>query len=224
MAPQGEPAAPPARRGRPPALNRAQILATARSLGTDVTMKALAQELGVDRKTLSRHVTDRQRLQSLVASDVFHEAMETVDLHASDDWREAVRRLGHAMRAGFLQAGTLAEHVQVSWVDGPTSLARTELFLQKLEHAGLPSEDGVRVLVLLAGIALASTRDIVLAQGSTHRVPEVEAVLDQTPAEELPAVRRAIHIRSQGPDEEQFEFELTVLIDGLAHRLTSPAT
>ncbi len=209
-------------RGRPPAVDQRQIVATARSLGPGLTMHALARELGVDRKTLSNHVTNRRGLLDLVASDVFHEAMAHIDLTGAQAWPEVVRAFGHGLRRGFLAADTPSERFPTSWVSGPASLATTESLLRALDLAGFDGDDGVRALVLITEVAYSSARDATLAQRGNHRLSQVQEALRHAPPEQLGAVRRAVRLRARGPGDEQFDFDLDVLIAGLCSRLRSP--
>ncbi|GEB95603.1 hypothetical protein [Microbacterium lacticum] len=73
-------------------------------------MQEVANALGVDRKALNHHVTDRESLLELLAIDAFRTRFAEADVDLGDTWQDACR--------------TYAENMwQASWT--PVSGSRT---------------------------------------------------------------------------------------------------
>ena len=93
-------------RGRPPRINRDQIVAAARSVATsDLTMQAVAGALGVSRKALHYYVGDRAGLLTLMVLDQFEHELAPVELPTDDDWRATLRAYAVAYRDGLIRVG-----------------------------------------------------------------------------------------------------------------------
>ncbi|XVU21299.1 TetR/AcrR family transcriptional regulator C-terminal domain-containing protein [Actinoplanes sp. CA-054009] len=205
---------PPRRRGRPPRIDRARIVAVARRMDpATLTMQAVADELGVDRKALNYHVTDREGLLELVAFDKLQSSMDEIELPA--DWRAAVRVFATTTRDGMVRTGALFDYVKMSLPTGLSAMQPAERFLQVMVGAGFTPHDASRALAFIAEMVYASARDTVLIERYAEhpQVTELKRMLDQAPPESLPMIRA---LSGVAPPEDQFEFDLRVCVAGLA--------
>src|ERR1043165_669757 len=102
----GDAAAARVRRGRPARINREQIVAAA--LGVPpaaLTMQAVADVLGVDRKSVKYHIGDRETLLALMASAVFEAEFDRVPPPVDGDWRDVLRWYAYRARNAITQLG-----------------------------------------------------------------------------------------------------------------------
>ncbi|QNG38800.1 hypothetical protein F1C76_21695 [Geodermatophilaceae bacterium NBWT11] len=216
----------PRRRGRPPLVDRARIVAAARAIPAEtLTMQVVADALGVDRKTLNYHVSDRDGLLELVAADVFAEVMARLDVARAGTWQEAVRVYADGVRAAVLQMGPLAPHFHLQHASLGATLRPVDDLIQVLLDSGFPVRTVARCLRSISSQATASGRDALReATGTGSRDPGVSAsraqvaVLRQA-ADDFPALRRLAAIDEPGIDPGQWGFEVDVCIAGLAQQL-----
>ncbi|WP_433063678.1 TetR/AcrR family transcriptional regulator C-terminal domain-containing protein [Dactylosporangium sp. CS-033363] len=204
-------------RGRPPRISRERIVAAARELDPGaLTMRAVAERLGVDRKALNYHVSDRDGLLELVAIDVLQDEMQQVALPAGD-WRAAVRRFARAMRDGMARTGALFDYVKMPIAGGRTALEPAERLLGILVGAGFRPEDASRVLTLVAELIVSSARDVVLTErhGVHPQVAEIQRLLDDEPADELPWLRRSVAAGPARLSGDQLDFDLDLILAGM---------
>src|SRR6476469_4738319 len=95
------------RRGRPARINRQMIVEAGRSLDrAGLTLQAVADRLGVDRKAISYHVAGRQELIDLVATATIAE--ELAGLVLPEPWGDAITTWAAATRRAMLREGSMA--------------------------------------------------------------------------------------------------------------------
>ncbi len=220
------------KRGGPLRINRDKIVEAARTLDPQtLTMQAVADELGVDRKALNYHVTDREGLLRLIAADVFEgtcaEAFQTYfdarGVAPDDDWRAAVRTWAVTVRDSLVATGIVSNYFPLG-ADSVRVLEPAEFVLQQLLRAGFDLPTAGRALTGATRLAMGVGRDVLLAaqSGEHPQVPEVRRLLeeggDATPLEAFRGLAE-LEINSPRDIETQFEFELDVFVTGLQSRL-----
>jgi TetR/AcrR family transcriptional regulator, tetracycline repressor protein len=201
--------------GRPPRINRQMIIDAARALDREqLTLQAVADRLGVDRKAISYHVAGRQELVDLVAAETIGE--ELGDLELPEDWRAAIRAWAAATRAVMLREGSMA--LTIDHLPGAGILGSLDTLLQRLLDAGFDEDTAGRALYCLTGTVFAGSRDTLLVErhGEHPTLAEVARVLGDLPAERLPHLRRL----SFGDDprkgaEDQARFDIDLVVAGL---------
>jgi AcrR family transcriptional regulator len=158
-------------RGSRAGLNLARIIEAARSIDADaLTMQAVADKLGVDRKAVNHHVSDRESLLRLVALDAFSQGSSAVDIPVDASWQEACRIYAVAFADSVIATDALAEHLMP---DGSlyTQFAEpAEAIAKKLTEAGLDDETTVRSLALLTNICWAYARDALFVSRGGERI------------------------------------------------------
>jgi len=212
------------RRGRPPQISREQIVAAARSVPRDkLTMKAIADVLGVSRKALHYHVGDKQGLLNLVVADLFEAQLAHIDLPDAD-WRAQLRAFAHAFRDGVLKVGVAATYVQLHGMAGMTAMKLTERVVKSLFDAGFDETLARRGLSAISNVAMAHAHiGLLKAQHGVYpQQAELSDVLAPMPADQFAGLRRILaYVENEGPDD-QFEFELDLVITGLHELLIAP--
>lgn len=213
---------PPVRRARGvrAGLDSEQIVAAARTLDPgSVTMQAVAEVLGVDRKAVNHHVSDRETLLGLVAMDAFAESF-SVQLTAPSSWQEACRTYAIGFTGAVIAIGPLAGHLDLKNPFVTTMLEASEAIVRKLIEAGADDETALRSLVLLTNICLSHARDVAaIATSEALPRPELlrQAMSEHTP--EIPTLARIAGYKVDTYDTTQLELSIDVFIRGVDARL-----
>jgi TetR/AcrR family transcriptional regulator, tetracycline repressor protein len=218
------------KRGGPRRVDRTLIIETAKSLDPQsLTMQAVADAMGVDRKALNYHVADRDNLLRLVAADLFESALaDTFEAHLSSavgaaaDWRDALRAWAVAVRDRLVATGVLASYYRLN-TDNVAIFEPVELVLRQLGEAGFDEITAGRSVVLATRLAMAVGRDIVMQQqlGVHPQADEVERLLakaEQSGGYEGIRGLASAGLNSPADIEIQFDFEIDVLIRGLEQK------
>ncbi len=207
-------------RGRPPRISRKKIVSVARRLATkDLTMQAVADELGVTRKALHYYVGDREGLLTLVLLDRFERELDRVELPVDGDWRVVLRAYAVAFRDGLIQVGMATDFTQLRGLSADAALFLADRLLDTLLAAGLDPDSARLALTAASNIAQSAAQSgaVQTASGIHHHRAETAAALENEPMDTYPALRRVLEAaQTTGRDAEtQFDFELGLLIAGV---------
>lgn len=198
-------------------LNLTRIIEAARSLDPDrLTMQALADELGVDRKALNHHVSDRETLLGLVATETFTEAFSGVDIAAHAHWPEACRSYARGFTDSVLTVGVLADRIRLDDPYVTSMLKPTEAVLRKLVEAGFDDATAMRLLALLTNICLAYARDTVITarSGVNPRPFILRKALEQRDPAEFEVLNRIAALSESTYDRAQLELSIEIFLFG----------
>ena len=197
-------------------VTRERIVAVALELldegGLDgLTLRRLAERLGIRAPTLYWHVRNKRELLDLLAGAILEEALAAWrEPQPGQPWWEWLTARARAMRAALL-----AHRDSALVVSGtrPTasSLPGIERQLEALAGAGFSPGDGLLALLTLNAYVLGDVLDLQADDGRT-------AGQDGPPAEagSFPLLRSATGAMSSPGD--RFEHGLGILIDGLRAR------
>lgn len=206
------------RRGVRAGLDLEQILSVASSIpAAGLTMQAVADQLGVDRKAVNHHVSDRETLVRLVALDGFGRRVADIDIPDECDWQEASRIFGRGIAAAMTALGPLAGHVRFGSAADRVLLATTEKLLEKLMEGGLDPETAVRAVSMLGDICDAHGRGVAMAslQGIGQRHQWLRDVMAELPAEHPTHLEEVARSEIDTYDERQLEVSLAIFISGV---------
>lgn len=209
--------APRRGRGTRAGLDRARIVEAARGLDPDaITMQSVADALGVDRKAVNYHVTDRESLLELTAIDAFVEQSSRTRIPPEADWREACRLLAVGMRDSIIATGVLVAHMRMTTQRHLGAAGPADAVLAKLQEAGFDEETAARGLHLLTTICIGFARDVVMArrEGSHPQVAELRRALAESPGG-FEALRHLFDADIDTYDDAQFEFSLTAFFHAM---------
>ncbi|MEV0136746.1 TetR/AcrR family transcriptional regulator C-terminal domain-containing protein [Dactylosporangium sp. NPDC050688] len=198
-------------------LDRRTVVETALRLLNDVGMdglslRRLAQELGVQGPALYRHFASKQDLLRAMADAMFIPEMAILERPPPRaDWAawliarsRAVRRVMLSYRDG----GRLKEHLHYPSDQWPG----LELLLQMMEDAGF-AVDSAWYGISTVGNHILGT---VVAQQELQARQEVPAVHPPIDPARFPRVAHATSMRSDGRDfDREFEYGLHLIISGL---------
>lgn len=209
-------------RGVSVGLDPVAIVAAARELDpATLTVQAVADRLGVDRKAVAYHVAGREGLLQLLAEDAFTTRFEIVEIPPDADWQTGLRLVATAMRDILLGAGTLVTHIRFDPSTRAAALRPAEHVLTALVAGGFDEAAAVRAIALVTDVAMAHARGVLLnarAGGHPQRV-ELHEALSAAGAAGHPLLQHIDDTGFSTFDEEQFAFDLDVLIRGLEARL-----
>lgn len=181
-------------------------------------MQAIADHLGVDRKAINHHVTDRDTLLSLVALRTFADTFSGVHIAARDDWQDSCRAYAHGFTASVIASGTLADYLPVGEALVTRILQTTEALLAKLVDAGFDDATAVRAVVLLVNLCFGYSRDVLQASRQNERTRPLwlrETLAGQQP-HDFPHLERIAAGPPNTYDTSQLDFSLDVFLRGLA--------
>ena len=179
------------------------------SLGPDLSMRALARELGVGVSTLYYYVQSREELVSLVADRVLEELR--LQLDDPRHWRPAMLRSGHALRQLFGSRVAMAENAMQDPQWGDTIITLHEEACDFLVRAGFSPGRAFLAVRAIADLVEAHT----LRTHHHHRVGHGDLELASGAPGHHPTLDRAW--RELGPElpEQRFEFALRSLVRGM---------
>ncbi|MFC1403404.1 TetR/AcrR family transcriptional regulator C-terminal domain-containing protein [Streptacidiphilus cavernicola] len=212
---------PPARRGRGNSvgLGPKQIVDAARTLPPErLTMQAVANLLGVDRKAIHNHVPDREALATLVALDALAANSTDVQIPEDADWQTASRIYAYGLVDGVIAVGGLARHLSQGSPLTAQTLDGTEAVLARLIEAGFDQATAQRYMAALTNICLAFARDVIDAaqEGTATRLHYLQAALAERDADHFPHLSRIARQPEDTYDRQQLEFTLDIFLAGAA--------
>lgn len=187
-----------------------------------LSMRKLAERLGIQAATLYWHVQDKHDLIDLLAEALFAE-VPFEQLDAAGDWKEDLHAFGIFFRRYLLGRRDAAQILANRFIVGPSMISSVERLLGWLRGSGLGDRESsyalISCLVYIHGFVLWETTPMSapVARGETARdyLEEVRQDLEGLSAREFPhTVALAGHLTSQGNDD-RFAFGLTCLLDGI---------
>ncbi|MER5637884.1 TetR/AcrR family transcriptional regulator C-terminal domain-containing protein [Kitasatospora sp. NPDC002227] len=221
--------------GRPsrPLLSREGIARAALELvdeqGADgLTMRAIAERLGVKAASLYNHTSGKDELIDALA-ELVNAEIDLTHLAAAQpgaEWRGAVADYARSYRAAFLRHPNTIALLARRQVGAERQLLGYEALLSALDRAGLAPADAAEAAAALDYLVLGSALETFTA-GFTCPAD------DYRPA--YPALATALAASTErdtgagtgtgsnpsGLDDRGFELALRLLLDGLAARLTT---
>jgi AcrR family transcriptional regulator len=141
--------ATPPTRGRPRVVDLPTIVRTATALVDKqglggLTVRAVADALGVAPMTLYGYVSDKEALVDLVAAELHANALG--DLETFEQWRQLLLALGSATRRVALDHPGLLDMYLHTRLSSPTAVAVAEHCLAMMQADGVPREAGLQAL------------------------------------------------------------------------------
>lgn len=216
----------PRQQGRHAGLDRRRIAEAARTLEPQsLSIQAVADLLGVDRKAVNYHVTNLSGLLELVAVDAFSMNFAQLDLSSATDWKQACREYAVALHDSLIRTGVLVSYFRFQDPGDLSMLGPADFVMQSLYDAGFNDEQVGNAIILIVNVAMSAARDdVMVAVGGTH--PQVPLILDalrDAYPRQFPALQRAISLSPArapyGP--RQLEASMDIVTRGLESVLLS---
>ncbi|MFB9908847.1 TetR/AcrR family transcriptional regulator C-terminal domain-containing protein [Allokutzneria oryzae] len=216
-----------ARRGRPPKgtaqLSREAILDAAIAVidaeGADaLSMRTVGRHLGVDAKSLYNHVEGKEGLLDAVAEHI----LAGIEIpEPTGSLQHDLRAIARAFRRSALahpQAATLVLTRQLSSL---AALSPTEAVVSVLLRAGCSPEETVHLLRSLLATVVGTllrevTADPAFGIGDVEGIARRRDVLERSG---LPGLAETAQHLSRCDHDEEFDFAVDLVIEGVAARL-----
>ena len=198
-----------------------------------LTMRALAEDLGVEAMSLYHHLPSKASLlDGLVESLMDEVGAATAGVEAGDDWRDSVRRRCLAARDVMERhpwgPGLIASRTAIP----PSVYAQFEAVLAAMVDAGFSYHLGHRALHSLGSMVLGFVQELFAPATEGDADPSEEELAAM--AEALPHITAMVASELHADDEDvlgwcdsraEFAFTLDLVLDGLeAQRLGSTST
>ena len=205
---------------RPP-LDRRQIATAGLQIvdeeGADaLSLRRLAEELGVAPMSIYWHVKDKAELLEVIGHQVFAE----IEIPpARGDWRDQLRDVHRAMLAGVLRHPNTTDILIGRARYGPGGLALFERILSILLEAGFSPESAFDAYTSLYLFTLGFTATA--GRSPAFREIQRQGVLymGTLPEDQYPSIRTVVPVIGRRSLDEQFELCLDVVIEGIGARL-----
>jgi AcrR family transcriptional regulator len=207
------------------ALDVAVALADAGGLGS-VTMRKLAQELGVEAMSLYHHVANKDDILDGMVDIVFSE----IDLPpTTPDWKTAMLRRARSARAALSRHPWAIGLMESRSAPGPATLRHHDAVIGCLRHAGFSIEMTAHAYSLLDSYIYGFThQESTMAFDTPEGTQELaDEILQQLPAGEYPHLIELAteHVLQPGYNYgDEFEFGLDLILAGLERSLEATRT
>jgi TetR/AcrR family tetracycline transcriptional repressor len=219
----------PRRRGVPrPQLSRDAIVAAALKVveadgGDALTMRRVADQLGVSASALYGYVANKEELVQLVLEQIIGEIPVPA---AGGGWQDTMRSFARELLGLFRRHPGVAGLTLGRVPFGPSLLAGAEVMLGTLRAAGLPDQVAAFAgdLGALYVGAFAYEQEVTPAAGQAETAAQAAGWLASLPAGQFPNLVAVAAKMVAGSADDRFEWGLDVIVRGLGTYLTSPPT
>lgn len=196
---------------------RAAILLADEEGVASLTMRKLAEKLGVKAMSLYHHIANKDEVLDGMVDVVFSE----IELPSgAPDWKTAMRQRATSARKALLRHPWAIGLMDSRTNPGPATLKHHDAVIGSLREAGFSIELAAHAFSAIDsyvyGFAL---QELSLPFDTTEELEEVgKAILQQVPADEYPHLTEMMVEHALKPGyayADEFEFGLELILDGL---------
>jgi AcrR family transcriptional regulator len=196
-----------------------------------LTMRNLAQELGVEAMSLYHHVADKDEVLAGMVDVVVSEISARVaDIGApgggaNANWKTALRHTILTAREVLLSHPWAPSVIESRTTMSPTVMRYYDSLIQLLRQAGLPVSLAHHAMHALGSRALGFTQELFAPDNDQDTSPDVTAIMRGQLADQYPYITEIAVIETANHDQDstlgwcddqvEFEFGLDLLLDGL---------
>jgi TetR/AcrR family tetracycline transcriptional repressor len=191
--------------------------------GDALTMRRVADEIGVSASALYGYVASKEELVQLVLEQIVDEIPVPP---ARGDWRDILRGFAREMLAVFKRHPGVAGLTLGRVPFGPSMVAGAERMLAVLRAAGVPDQVAAYVgdLGSLYVGAFAHELEVSPVTEPGDFAAQAAGWLKSLPADQFPNTVELADKLVAGSADDRFEWGLDVIVRGLASYLTQPPT
>jgi AcrR family transcriptional regulator len=211
-----------------PQLSREVVIAAALKVievdgGDALTMRRVADEIGVSASALYGYVANKEELIQLVLEQIIQEIrVPDADL----DWPDVVKMFAREMLGIFRRHPGVAALTMGRVPFGPSMLAGSEYILSRLRSGGVPDQVAAFVgdlgSLYVGGIAY--EQDVSPITEPADFAAQAAGWLKSLPRDQFPNLVDLADKIVAGSAEDRFEWGLDVLVRGIGTYITSPPT
>ncbi|MFK3980843.1 TetR/AcrR family transcriptional regulator C-terminal domain-containing protein [Micromonospora sp. NPDC050397] len=179
-----------------------------------LTMRAVAERLGVQHNTVRWHAASKGRLLELASDELL--------AHCADEplprpWDERIWELSQRLRAALLSRRDGARMITVACGPDPHSLRYAEAVVSTLIGAGFDGRTASWAHWTIFYLTLGIAQEQQVSRDSTGAV----ITADQVPAERYPTLAATLAHIGPGDFDQRFDFGLGLILDSLRARLAA---
>ncbi len=206
--------------GRPPRISRQAIAEAANAVGlSDLTLRAVADHLGVSVASLYHHVDSKDDLLRLAAE--YSAARTPLPQDHGQHWSIWLLEWAFYNRDAFAAEPALLNQYLDGAISPEVIAENTDAILAPLMAQGFGPTDAQAAYLLVANCALGSAvnaiREQRAAAAGDPTVDQYRRVLAQRPDDELPHLRALVAEAAHHP-VDSFETRITTALMGIATR------
>jgi TetR/AcrR family tetracycline transcriptional repressor len=189
--------------------------------GDALTMRRVADQIGVSASALYGYVANKEELVQLVLEQIITEIPVP---QAGGSWQDAMRSFSREMLGVFRRHPGVAGLTLGRVPFGPSLLAGAEFMVGTLRSAGLPDQVAAYAgdLGALYVGAFAYELEVAPAAGQADLAAQAAGWLASLPAGQFPNLVAVAALMVAGSGDDRFEWGLDVIVRGLGTYLTSP--
>lgn len=209
-----------------PAVTREQIVRLALVLldeaGYDgLTMRRLAERLGVQAASLYNHVLNKGQLLALIADAI---CAEVPDITPGNDWRSDLESVASGYRRALQTHRDGARVLAATPPFGPQRLRLMEQVVDVICRAGFADEDAVNATFVINTYVVGFVLDESLGlpdgdNSDAEARAQGERGFRSLPSSRYPRLVALSHLLFQPSSDRRFAFGLTALLDGFERQL-----
>ena len=198
------------------AVRKAVAIADESGVGA-LTMRGLAERLGVEAMSLYHHVQNKNEILDAMVDSVFEE----IELPSDEvDWKTAMRRRALSAREALRRHPWAVGMLDSRPNPGPATLRHHDSVLGSLRGAGFSIAAAAHAISALDSYIYGfAMQEVALPFETPEEVEEVAgAILEQLPTDEYPHLTEMIaehSLKSGYSFADEFEFGLDLILDGL---------
>lgn len=197
-------------------LGAAMVLADTGGIES-LSMRRLADELGVKAMSLYHHVTDKDEIVDGIVDLVFAEIVIPPD---AAGWKATMRARGDSARQALLRHPWASSLMQSRTRPGPATLRHHDTVIGSLRASGFTIREAAHAFSIMDSYIYGFAQQ---QQNLTYTTAEeatvvAENILRQLPADAYPHLAEMIVEHALTPDYDyakEFEFGLDLILDGL---------
>lgn len=214
-----EASVPPTRRGRPPRIDKNAIVEAVLAIGTaNVTMRAVAQYLGISLPGLYHHVKNQDELLRLATEAAL--VKSPPPRYAGMHWSAWLRAYASYIRSVLAAEPALVEKFVSGAVPIDGEMEYLGNALEALSSHGLAPDEAITAWAAVTAMAIGSVseahREHLHAEGGQPWLARVVTLTARSDTAQFPALRTLADSGYNPFSESAFQQRITLLLHGIA--------
>ncbi|ODR26063.1 TetR family transcriptional regulator [Mycolicibacterium porcinum] len=207
------------RRGRPPRIDKSAIVAAVREIGSEnVTMRRVAEHLGVSLPGLYHHVKNQDDLLRLVTESAL--VNSPPPRYTGQHWATWMRSYASYIRTVLASEPALVEKFVTGVVRDEMEMSCNGDAVEALAEHGLAPDDAMAVWAAVSAMAIGSVteahREHLHAESGQPWLARIFKLLAKRPATDYPTLRAVAQSGYDPFGEDSFQQRMTMLLNGIA--------